>query len=180
MNSTDCRHDADTLRTVARGDRFRPYRHAHQQLRIALGNALQRCIRMAAGDLTCCSQLAGEIEAMLDLHAAHQAAEDQCLHAPLRERAPRALLAFDAEHEDQLGALATLRPLLRELRSNPPHAAALAAELELRLSLFIAEALAHMADEETTLTRVLWQHFTDAQLREFAVPLHAIATKEDP
>jgi hypothetical protein len=180
MNSTDCRHDADSLRTVARGDRFRPYRHAHQQLRLALGNAQQRCTRMAGGELPCCSQLAGEIDAVLDLYAAHQAAEDQWLHAPLRERAPRALLAFDAEHEDQLGTLATLRPLLRELRSGPSHVAALAAELELRLSLFIAEALAHMADEETTLTRVLWQHFTDGQLRDFAAPLHAITTKENP
>jgi hypothetical protein len=157
-------------------ERFRPYRRAHRHLRSAFADALQRLACLNAEDTAVCGQLARDLHALLDLYAAHQHEEDSCLHAPLRECAPRALLAFDAEHEDQLAAIAALRPLLDQLQ--PGSAAPFISELELRLSQFIAEGLAHMADEETTLTRALWQHFTDEQLRGFAAGLHATASNE--
>jgi hypothetical protein len=157
-------------------ERFRPYRRAHRQLRRALADALQRCACLDADDQRACQRLAGDLHALLDLYLAHQREEDLALHAPLRECAPRALLAFDAEHEDQLAAITTLRPLLDALQLGAAQAAATAGEVELRMSQFIAEGLAHMADEETTLTRALWQHFTDEQLRGFADGLRVTAS----
>jgi hypothetical protein len=160
-------------------ERFRPYRRAHRQLRRALADALGCCARLDARDAAACALLADNLHALLDLYLAHQREEDGALHAPLRERAPRALLAFDAEHEEQVEAIGALRPLLDRLRMGAAHAEAntiaiaTAIELELRMSQFIAEALAHMADEETSLTRALWQHFTDEQLRGFASALRA-------
>ncbi len=159
-------------------ERFRPYHRAHQRLRCAFAGALLRCSQVDADDTTSCRQLAADLQALLDLYAAHQREEDASLHAPLRACAPRALLAFDAEHEDQLATIAALRPLLDELQLGTTPAAAIAGELELRISQFIAEGLAHMADEETTLTRALWQHFTDEQLRGFTAGLRATASNE--
>jgi hypothetical protein len=159
-------------------ERFRPYRGAHRQLRRALADALRRCACLEATDTPARQQLTADLHALLDLYVAHQREEDIALHAPLRECAPRALLAFDAEHEDQLAAIAALRPLLDELQLGTAAAAQVAGELELRMSQFIAEGLAHMADEETTLTRALWQHFTDEQLRGFAAGLRAANSDE--
>lgn len=179
MDSNPSRDDADGLRTVCRSLRFRPYRLAHRQLRLAMARVLQHCVPQPPADACRSGVLAGELAALLDHYLAHQAAEEHCLHAPLRAVAPRALLAFDAEHEEQLAAIGALRALLRELRPDASPGDGAAAELELRLSQFIAEALAHMADEEASLTRALWQHFSDQQLREFAARLDA-ATAAPP
>lgn len=174
MNSNDSRDGVDALRMVCESDRFRPYRQAHGRLRRVFATVLGRSVRVEPHSANYC-QLAIHLSALLDLYVAHQSEEDMWLHAPLRQVAPRALLAFDTEHEDQLEAIAAMRPLLAELEQGTTQAASISRELELRLSHFIAESLAHMADEETTLTRVLWQHFTDEQLRSFASQLRATA-----
>jgi len=159
----DATEPCDALRAACRSQRFCPYLEMHRQLRRALGRAL------AGG--ACLPP--GEIDALLTFYAAHQAAEERHLHAPLRTCAPRASLAFDAEHEDQLADILVLRALLAELVRTAGPAEAAARELELRLSQFIADGLAHMAEEETTVTRELWRHFSDARLREFALAAQA-------
>lgn len=175
MNSNDSRDSVDALRMVCESNRFRPYRHAHGRLRRVFAAVLGRSVRVDPHAATC-RQLAIDISALLNLYVAHQSEEDIWLHAPLRQLAPRALLAFDTEHEEQLEAIAAIRPLLAQLEQGTTQVASISRELELRLSQFIAESLAHMADEETTLTRVLWQHFTDEQLRNFAAQLRATAS----
>jgi hypothetical protein len=157
----------DALTAACRSERFRPYLQTHRQLRAALGRALVNGAQLSPA----------ELDALLTLYIAHQDAEERYLHAPLRARAPRATLAFDAEHEDQLAAIRVLRALLAERSTASSPAEAVTRELELRLAQFIADGLAHMAEEEIAVTRELWRHFTDAQLRELAQAMQTEVTQ---
>lgn len=82
--------------------------------------------------------------------------------------------AFHEDHLEHLDAIGGLGRLLQALRDAPDaQAPALAYELFLRLSVFIGENLAHMAEEESTLTQALWEHFSDAELADMEAALHA-------
>jgi hypothetical protein len=165
---------------VCASPRFQPYRFIHKALRALLWQTLQRSGSLDAGEPDQRAQLVDEVELMLAVCADHVAHENRFFHEALRARAARAVLAFQHEHLEHLGAIADLRLLLSRLRDGPAEAApALAYELYLRLSDFVGEQLAHMVEEETTLTRALWEHFDDAALRGFSEALHQTLSPQE-
>jgi hypothetical protein len=83
------------------------------------------------------------------------------------------VLAFQHDHAEHLESIAALRLLLRQLRDAGSDAPALAYQLHLRLSVFVADNLPHMVEEESTQTQALWQHFSDAELAGLIDALHA-------
>lgn len=165
---------SDTLAAACASTRLQPYRFVHKALRTLLAQALQRAGALDAADALERAVLVDEIERTLALCADHLAHENRFLIEPLQARAPRAAMANHDEHLDHLDAIAALRLLLQRVRdAEATQAAALAYELYLRMSQFVAENLAHMAEEESTVTAALWAHFSDAELEALIDALHA-------
>jgi hypothetical protein len=174
---------SETTLGVALSARPQPYRHIHKGLRVLLTHTLQRAGALDADDAAERAALVRELELLLTVCTDHLAHENHFFHEPLRRRAPRAVLAFDEDHREHLGAIAHLRLHLQRVRDAGDHpgadAAALAYALYLDLSRFVAENLAHMAEEEATLTRALWQHFGDDEIRRLEDALHATLSPDE-
>lgn len=168
-----------TLASVCASARVQPYRFIHKGLRVLMLHTLRN-----AGALDCShaaerAQLVDEVERLLSVCADHLAHENRYFHEPLRERAPRAVRAFHDDHLDHLAAIDELRLLLQRVRDAESDAPALAYELYLSLSTFIGENLAHMAEEESTLTRALWEHFSDAEINALVAALEATLSPQE-
>ena len=154
----------DALAAACASERVQPYRALHTALRARLAQTQLRAAVLDASVPHEREALLVEIEHMLAACADQLAREERFLHAPLRARAARAVLALHHDHLDQLDGIAALRLLLQRVRDAAGDAPALAYELTLRLSQFVADKLAHMVEEESTLTHALWAHFSDAEL----------------
>lgn len=156
----------DGLRLVCHSARIRPYARMHDELRRQLLRLMLQALDLDASQPHTCATFASMTEHALRRCEHHLALEDALFHAPLRARAPRALLAVELDHEQLQQSLTSLRGTLQQLRDarTPDKAEAIARELRLRLSLFVADGLAHMAEEESTLTRAWWAHFSDDEI----------------
>lgn len=164
----------DAIGITSGSSRFAPYRFIHKGLRVLMFDTLRQAGALDAGDAQERARLVDEVERLLATCADHLAHENQFFHQALRERAPRAVLPFHEDHLEHLEAIAGLRLLLQRLRDAAgAQAPALACELYLRLSVFIGENLAHMAEEESSLTLALWAHFSDEEIHGIEGALHA-------
>jgi hypothetical protein len=161
--------------------RLQPYRFIHKALRALMFQTLQTAGSLDVADPAQRQLLVAEVDRMLTVCEDHIAHENGFLHEPLRARSPRAVRPFENDHWDHLAGIETLRLLLQRVRDAQAHehAAALAYELYLRLSQFIGESLAHMAEEETTLTSILWNHFSDEELLGFIHALEATFSQDE-
>lgn len=157
----------DGLHIVCHSPRVRPYARMHDELRRQLLRLMLQALDLDASAPHLRATFASMAEHALRRCESHLALEAALLHAPLRARAPRALMAVELDHEQLQQSLAALRDTLRQLRDARANdaAEAIARELCLRLSLFVADSLAHMVEEESTLTRAWWAHFSDDEIR---------------
>lgn len=178
--TTDAAPRADALTTASATARFSPYRFIHKGLRALMFSTLRNA---GALDVTLAferAQLVDEVERLLAICADHLAHENQFFHEALRQRAPRAVLPFHEDHLEHVEAIDRLRLLLQRVRdADDPQAASLAYELYLRLSVFIGENLAHMAEEESVLMQALWAHFSDAEIMDIERALQATIAPEE-
>lgn len=178
MLSTDSPAYAEAAALVCDSGRLAPFRFVHKALRAMLAESLQR-----VGALDACypDDRALIIDAVLRLlrvcsqHIAHQ---DEFFLAPLARRAPRAALPFDDDHRNQLTEIAALRQRLAAVQVAGPSARSSAYGLYLALTRFAAEQLEHLAEEDTLLTRALWEHFSDDEIRAMQARMHADFTPE--
>lgn len=167
-------HRPDAIAMAAATARFSPYSFIHKGLRVLMFTTLQQAGALDASRPEDRAQIVDEVERLLATFADHVAHENQFFHEPLRQRAPRAVLPFHEDHLEHQDALDALGRLLVRLRDAPEaHARTLAYELYLRLSVFIGENLEHMAEEESTLTQALWDHFSDEEIVAMETALQA-------
>lgn len=157
----------DGLSLACRSTRPRPCGRLHDDLQRWLLRLVLQALDLDASAPARCTTFASMAEHTLQRCEDHLALEEALLHRPLRARAPRALMAVELDHEQLQQSLAELRRALALLREAPSAAdsEAIVRELRLRLSLFAADSLAHMVEEESTLTRAWWAHFSDDEIR---------------
>ncbi len=164
----------DAIATASATPRYQPYRYIHKGMRTLMFSTLRHAGALDAACAAERAQIVDEVERLLATCADHLAHENEFFHAPLRQRAPRAVLPFHEDHLGHLEAIAALRLLLQRLRdAGTAQAPSLAYELYLRLSAFVGENLEHMAEEESVLTQALWAHFSDDELIGLETALHA-------
>lgn len=178
--TVDTRNRPDAITTAATTPRLAPYRYIHKGLRALMFSTLQRAGSLDASVSMDRAQVVEEVERLLAVCADHLAHENQFFHEALRARAPRAVLPFHEDHLEHLEAITALRMLLQRLRDAPlAQASALAYELFLRLSVFIGENLAHMAEEESAMTQALWAHFSDEEIAAIEGALQATLAPQE-
>lgn len=179
MLMNDTPSQAEALAIVTASARMQPYRAVHKALRGLMAQTLEMLGRTDADDPTARAQALRAVDELLDVCAGHLAHENRFFHAALHERAPRAALPFDNDHDEHLAEIARLRERAALVRDAGAQADAAAYCLYLELSRFVAENLEHMAEEETLLTRALWQHFRDDEILHIEGALVASLSPEE-
>ena len=141
------------------------YAPVHKAYRAFMCDTL---VRLGCIDLDDAAQAAcvmSQVRALLASMRAHLAHENNFMHPLITStgQAP-ASAAEHGEHEREIAELALLTThaasAAREERDGLTHT------LYHRLSLLVADHFEHMLSEEVDNNRVLWAHYTDAQLIE--------------
>lgn len=141
------------------------YGTAHKGLRFALTQLLVRLGSADFADAEEAARMVLAVRAQLVLCASHLAQEEAHILEPLRRRAGAAGFVIDHPHERHRDCSAEIAELLSQLeRAAPAARLALGRQLYLAFSLFVAEDLQHMHEEETVTLPLLQRLFTDAEL----------------
>lgn len=170
---------AEALEQVGSGRRIQPYRAIHKGLRQLMMRTLNLAATLDASLPDERDQLAAAVEELLRTCADHLEHENTYFHAPLRQRAERAVLAFEDDHQHHLASIEELHKRLAVVKLGTDDVRQHAYALYLELTRFVAENFEHMADEETQLTLALWQHFSDEEIEEFENRLRASLTPQE-
>lgn len=177
MNTHNFNHNVSLSSTFEH--RVKPYRNIHKALRSLMLSHLVKIGQLDteyAADKATWSTMINELMDVLHSHLSH---ENVFFHRAIQERAPQAIARFDRDHAHHEQAIAALRELVLKADQVPGNQARLAYDSYLKISVFIAENLLHMAEEETALTEALWQHFSDAEILEIEHQLVASLTPEE-
>lgn len=142
------------------------YGAVHKGLRLALSQLL---VRLGAADPsdTGLPGLMAELREQCRLSEHHLTHEDEVIHTALEVRAPGSTVRLVQAHDHHREAFGEIEAMIRQVE------AAAAADrvrelraLYLRFSLFVADDLAHMAEEEQLMLPILQSLFTDAELMD--------------
>ncbi|MGZ5983468.1 MAG: hemerythrin domain-containing protein [Caulobacteraceae bacterium] len=137
------------------------YGPIHKALRLSLSDLMVRLGRADPRD----AALLADLRRQLHLSARHLAHEDREIHTALEARCPGASERLVRAHDEHRAAFVELDVLIA-LVEQPDALPAAWRRLYLRFSEFVAEDLAHMAEEELVVLPVLQSLFTDAELAE--------------
>lgn len=157
--SHDNKHDND--------GRFDLYARIHKALRAFMTDTLGRAGRTDIHDEADVRGMLAQVRELLAACEQHVEKENNYVHVAIEARAPGAASRIAHEHLEHGAEIRNLRAMADHLPSVP---STLRSDylhgLYRHLSLFIAENFAHMNVEETEHNRVLWTHYTDAELQE--------------
>ncbi|MEW1751679.1 hemerythrin domain-containing protein [Streptomyces angustmyceticus] len=160
--------EIDLYRNVHMGQRARLF-----ALAVGLGGADIAQRGTAADQAERCLAMTQELRE----HADH---EDTFIHRLLRERAPEAADALEAEHVRLDAAFVALDERARALPTRAAEALAEAQHaLYLALNEVISAYLAHLYVEETVAMPALWEHASDEELGAVYAAFRASRTQEE-
>lgn len=146
--------------------RYDMYRLIHKGLRALSAEVLVDCARLDAADLSAVDTQVGRVRYLLDFCQGHLEHEDRHVHPAMEARAPGSTATVAADHLHHGEVLASLRAACDRLEAALPADRADAAHaLYLELSVFVGENLVHMHMEETHNNAILWDCYSDDELR---------------
>jgi len=163
IDTTEMQRIDDT----AGAGRMHLYTTIHKALRARMSEVLVKVGQMDAHDDQHCREVMSDLEQLLEALQGHLETENAWVHPAIEARSPGALtgIVFEhAEHETTIGQLRhhaqTLMTLSGEAR------AAFGLFLYRELALFVADNLAHMQVEETRNHQLLWNSYSDLELKQ--------------
>lgn len=131
--------------------RVKSFAAIHKAIRLAMSELLVRLGTAEADD----TDVLEELEGVLHLCEAHLSHEETFVRPFIVARFGTTVGTFDRGHPEHLRFIAELRELAA---GGPSH------ELYLHYSEFVADAFAHMVEEEKVVQALLEEHFTDAEI----------------
>ena len=141
------------------------YGPIHKGLRLAQSQMLVR-LGACGGDAEAeVAELLVDLATLCQLAEHHLSNEDKWVHCALEDRAPGStarLVESHAHHRQSFESLEAL--IVRIQAADPTERPRRMKQLYLRFSLFVADDLAHMAEEEELMLPVLQSLFTDEEL----------------
>jgi hemerythrin-like domain-containing protein len=151
-------------RPVATHDLYGP---AHKGLRLAHTQMLARLGACSGEDPKGLARLLSDLVGLLSLSEHHLENEDRWIHAALEARAPGAADRLAQGHEQHRATFEELEALIGQVETaSPATRPRLLKDLYLRFTLFVAEDLVHMAEEEQLVLPVLQSLFSNAELQD--------------
>lgn len=130
-------------------------RRAHARMVQALGSA------DFAED---CGTLLDDLRQHLAMAALHLQDEDDHIHAALEARAPGSTAQLGQQHDGHRAHFAEIERLAGEVAAGGPGALRAGRLLYLAFTRFVADDLAHMAEEELVAGPLLCRHFSEEEL----------------
>lgn len=150
--------------TATTAPRLDLYAHIHKALRLFMSDTLQHLSRLDVDDPLDLADGLAQLDALLDAAKHHVDKENTYIHPAIEARRAGASAAIEAEHDEHLDAIATLRAEGAALRALPTAAAA--QKLYRRFAAFVAHNFEHMAAEESRHNQALWAAYTDEELHQ--------------
>ncbi|MFG6430426.1 hemerythrin domain-containing protein [Roseateles sp. LYH14W] len=138
------------------------YAHIHKALRLFMTDTLQQLGCIDVDDPLDLAAGLAQLDALLDAAKHHVEKENTFMHPAIEARRAGASAAIEAEHDEHLDTIATLRAEGAALRAMP--SAAAAQRLYRRLAAFVAHNFEHMAVEESRHNQALWAAYSDDEL----------------
>lgn len=148
-------------------DRYDIYRLIHKGLRAYLCETLTAVGRLDSDDLPAVTRTCADVQALLTFCRTHLEKEETYVH-PALEAAKRGSSADTTEdHVHHQQDITRLQGRLDAvLAASPASRAGTIHALYLDLSLFVAENLRHMQEEETRNNATLWDGYSDPEIQE--------------
>jgi hypothetical protein len=145
----------------------RGLRLGHTKLLTLLGNT-------SYTDRRAVERALDELEAFLDLAALHLAAEERYYHPALEARRPQGSAGLEEQHREHERSFGELRTLAAKLSCATAETAPVVGRaLYLRYASFVADDLAHMAEEELVILPLLHALYSDRELAALQTELVA-------
>jgi hypothetical protein len=146
----------------ARHDFYSP---PHKGLRWSLSHLLLSIGGQDFTDQAGTAALLQRVRLQLEISAAHLAHEDKEIHTAMEARAPGSSAELERDHAHHRAAFVQLERLIAAVEAAPvPERPPLGRQLYLAFSQFVADDLAHMAEEELVTLPLLHRLFTDQEL----------------
>ena len=156
------------------------YGSIHKALRAFMCDTLVRVGRIDVHDRADSDEALDQLTAALDFLSAHIRHEDDFLRPAIESRQPSGADRVGSEHAAHADTVTRLREdgdALRTARGT--NAVVMAQRLYLDLSAFVAETFEHLHHEETVLSPLLWQLFSDEELAAIHARLRASLSPAD-
>lgn len=160
MNSVSVKHH----------DVFAPrhelYLPAHKGLRAFLCEVLLNVGRLDSTDEQDTAEVLAQLRGLLLILKSHLKHENAFVHAAMEERRPGSTATTAHDHHGHERTFVQLEQLIAQLEAAPiTERAAQVTHLYRQLALFVAENFEHMHVEETDNMQVLWECYSDEELR---------------
>lgn len=158
--------DLQELRHVAAAQpRVDMYVGIHKALRAFMADTLLTLGRVDVEDDEALARATGQVIDLVDFCLSHLGHENAFIHPAIEARAAGASAAIAHDHEDHEREIAQLRAAALALRTiEPSRRGGAALALYRALSVFVADNMRHMHEEETAHNAVLWSRYTDGEL----------------
>lgn len=141
------------------------YGAIHKALRMMMCDTLVALGRLDTDDAQAVVRCSQRVFELLEACHGHLSHENRFVHSAMQARAAGSSDAIAHEHGEHEKAIVQLSRMAGALvKADAGQRAPLAAVLYRALSLFVADNLVHMVQEETTHNPVLWAHYSDEEL----------------
>lgn len=142
------------------------YVYIHKALRAYMGHVLMDIGRTDWRDAEDRGQQLAAVRELLAVCRSHIEQEDRHIHPAMEARAPGSTRLIADEHVGQLFAIDALTVLADLVEKVPaPERAQAGQRLYRELAVFVADNFEHMALEESEHNEVLWECYSDDELR---------------
>lgn len=159
--------------------RYNIYTLIHKGLRASLCQNLVELGRLDDTDTEAVNQQLNTCEHLLQFCLGHLTHENQFIHTLIYDmrKLPLQTEVDHLQHEREIAKLQAEITLIKKLPALRRRQALL--EFYADFSLFVAENFTHMNLEETYNAQLLWEHFSDEQIRAIQQRLVASLTPEE-
>jgi len=141
------------------------YGGVHRGLRLGHTKLLTRLGTTSYNDRASVERALDELEAFLDLASLHLAIEERHYHPALEARSPHGSELLHNQHREHERSFAELRRLAAKLSAATAETApVIGRALYLRYASFVADDLAHMAEEELVILPLFHALYSDEEL----------------
>lgn len=143
------------------------YARIHKGLRLAQSQMLSRLGACGGDDAEELKTLLSDLIGLMSIAEHHLENEDRWVHTALEARAPGSTIRLVQSHEHHQQTFEEIEALIGKVETARPEMRGQALRaLYLRFSQYMADDLAHMAEEEQLMQPVLQSLFTDEELIE--------------
>jgi hypothetical protein len=161
-------------------ERFNCFNAVHKALRLMLLETSAAIQHNDFADMQATMSLTENIQLVVEIYEEHARHEDTFMFPMIAIHEPALAARFDSEHEEDMRLGRALLDKVASCKNAVTEIARREAGRQLLYAFndFAAFNLAHMNREEREVNPVLWQHYTDTEVREMTAKMRSAIAPE--